>query len=330
MSRTIRIVALLTSGAVLLSFAILVVNQTAGVVELAERLDPALGTVTLWTLVVAYAGLLGVPVVLFLRLPGPLVPPESEDSPAFEPHLKRLRERLASSPHLAGHDLADRPGIEAALRVLDAKADRIVREAASAVFLATAVSQAGRLDGLLVLAAQTRMVWRIAHLYHQRPSLRDVAHLYANVAGTAFVAAELQDIDLSEQVEPILSTSLGALGASLPGFQVAGTILARCVLDGSANAFLTLRVGMISKRYCGAVTVQPKATLRRAATTEAAGHLGGIVSDGGARLSQAIWRASADKVGGAVAGVSGYAKDAGARLVARVRNGRFGEQPEVG
>jgi hypothetical protein len=258
------------------------------------------------------------------------VPPASDDSPAFEPHLKRLRERLASSPHLAGHDLADRRGIEEALRVLDAKADRIVREAASGVFLATAVSQAGRLDGLLVLAAQSRMVWRIAHLYHQRPSPRDLAHLYANVAGTAFVAAELQEIDLSEQVEPILSSSLGALGASLPGFQVAGTILARCVLDGSANAFLTLRVGMIAKRYCGAVVVQPKATLRRAATTEAAGHLGAIVSDGGARLSKAMWRASADKVGGAVAGVSGYAKDAGAKLMARMRNGRFGEQPEVG
>ena len=86
------------------------------------------------------------------------------------------------------------------------------------------------------------------------------------------------------------------------------------MLDGSANAFLTLRVGMIAKRYCGAVVVQPKATLRRAATTEAAGHLGAIVSDGGARLSKAIWRASADKVGGAVSGVSGYAKDAGTKL----------------
>jgi len=53
-------------------------------------------------------------------------------------------------------------------------------------------------------------------------------------------------------------------------------------------------------------------------------------SHGGARLTKAMWRASADRVGGAVSGVSGYAKDAGARLVARVRNGRFGEQPEVG
>src|SRR6188508_761207 len=126
MSRTIRIVALFGSGAVLLSFAVLVINQTAGVVQLADRLDPALGTVTLWTLVVAYTGLLGVPAVLFLRLPSPLVPPESDESPAFEPHLKRLCERLASSPHLTGHDLADRRGIEEALRVLDAKADRIV------------------------------------------------------------------------------------------------------------------------------------------------------------------------------------------------------------
>jgi hypothetical protein len=330
MSRTIRTVVLLASGAVLLSFGILVVNQTAQVVQLVEKIDPTLGSITLWTLVIAYAGLLGVPVVLFIRLPSPLLPPESEDCPAFETHLKRLGERLASSPHLTGHVLCDRPGIEAALRVLDGKADQIVRETASSVFLATAVSQSGRLDGLLVLAAQSRMVWQLAHLYHQRPTLRDLTHLYANVAGTAFVAGELQDLDLGEQVEPVLSAAIGALGASLPGFQVAGSILANCVLSGSANAFLTLRVGLIAKRYCGALVIEPKASLRRAATTEAAGHLGAIVADGSARLTKAIWRASADKFGGAVSGVSGYAKDAGVKLLARVRNGRVQEQPEVG
>ena len=61
----------------------------------------------------------------------------------------------------------------------------------------------------------------------------------------------MQEIDLGEQVEPILSSAVGALGASVPGFQVAGTILANCVLSGSANAFLTLRVAMIARRYCG-------------------------------------------------------------------------------
>lgn len=330
MSKTLRVVALFGSGTVLLSFAVLVVNQTAQVVQLATALHPYLGTVTLWTLVTTYVTLVGVPVVLVVRLPSPLVPPERGEGPEFEAHLKRLGGRLSASPHLAGHDLSDRKGIEEALRVLDEAATRIVRETASGVFLATAVSQSGRLDALFVLAAQARMVWKVAHVYHQRPAARDILHLYASVAGTAFVAGELQDVDLGGQVEPVLSSVVGALGASLPGLHVAGTVLTNCVLSGSANAFLTLRVGMIARRHCGALVVVKQSSLRRAATAEAAGHLGSIVAEGSARVSKAVWRASVDRVGGAVSGVSGYAKDAGGRLMARVRNGRVAGHPEVG
>lgn len=328
MSKTIRTLTLLVSGFVLVSFGVLVVNQTAQVVQLAGAVHPSLGTVTLWTLVCVYTGLVGVPVVMFIRLPGPLVPPHDETGPEFDEHLKKLRARLAFSPHLAGRDLSDRVGVEESLDVLAAQANEIVRETAATVFVATAVSQSGRLDGLLVLTAQSRMVWKIAKLYNQRPSAREMARLYANVAGTAFVAGELQDLDLGDQVEPVLSSALGALGASVPGFQVAGAILANCVLSGSANAFLTLRVGMITKRYCSALVVVPKSSIRRAATSEAAGLLGAIVAEGTKSLSKAIWRASADKVGGAMSGISTFARDTGAKLVAKMRPRREREQPE--
>jgi hypothetical protein len=330
MNRTIRNIVLLGSGAILLSFAVLVVNQTAQVVQLASTVHPRLGTVTLWTLVTTYAALIGVPVILILRLPSPLTPPEKVDSPEFETHLKRLGERLSTSPHLRGHDLKDRRGIEEGLAVLAARSDEIIRQTASGVFISTAVSQSGRLDGLLVLMAQSQMVWRVAHVYSQRPTAKDMLHLYANVAGTSFLAGELQNLDLGDQVEPILSAALGALGASVPGFQVAGSILANCVLDGSANAFLTLRVGMIAKRHCGALILEQRATLRSAATAEAAQHLGGIVADGSARISKAIWRASVGKVNGAITGATGKAMDAGSKLLAKVRGGRLHEQPEPG
>jgi hypothetical protein len=332
MNRTIRVAALFGSGTVLLSFVVLVVNQTAQVVQLTTAISPTLGTVTLWTLLGTYAALIGAPVVMIARLPRPLTPPENAEGPDFETHLKRLGERLATSPHLKGTDLSlsRREGIEEALRVLAARTDEIVRQTAASVFISTAVSQSGRLDGLIVMAAQSRMVWRVAHVYYQRPTVRDMIHLYANVAGTAFIASELQEIDLGEQVEPVLGAALSALGAGLPGLQVAGSLLASCVLDGSANAFLTLRVGMIAKRHCGALVVQRKAEVRRAATSEAAQYLGGIVADGSARISKALWRASVDKVGDAVSGFSGKAKDAGAKFLARVRNNRPREQPEMG
>ena len=326
MNRTIRQVALLVSGAVVLSFLVLVVNQTAQVVQLAGTIHPRLAPITLFALLSAYAALAGVPLMMMLRLPRPLVPPKNEDSPEFDAHLKRLSTRLEKSPHLSGKDLSSRQGIEEGLEILAGKADRIVRDTAATVFVTTAVSQNGRLDGLLVLAAQSRMVWRIARLYNQRPNPREIVHLYANVAGTVFLAGELQDLDMGEQVEPVLSSAISALGVSLPGFQVAGAILANCVLNGSTNAFLTLRVGMIAKRYCGALVLERKATLRRAATTEAAQYLGGIVSEGTARISKAILRATADKVGDALSG----AKKKGARLLEKVRAYRLREEPELG
>jgi uncharacterized protein (DUF697 family) len=326
MSRTLRYLVWLVGGGAVLSVGVVVVNQSAQFVQLASTIHPGLGTATAWTLVAIYTAALGVPLVLFIRLPTALVPPSSADSPEFASHLKMLGQRLTTSPHLAGRDLSDRSRVEEALAELGDRADLIVREAATTVFLATAVSQGGRLDSLLVLATQSRMVWRIAHLYGQRPSPRELARLYANVAGTVFLAGELNDLDLGDQVEPILTSAIGSLGASVPGFQVAGTILANCVLSGSANAFLTLRVGMVAKRSCGATVLEPKAALRRAATLEASKHLGKIVSEGTAKLTSAIWKASVTKVGDVMNGASDYAKDAGSKLLAKVRSRRFGEQ----
>lgn len=329
MNRSLRRFALFASGTVLLSFVVLVVNQTAQVVQLATTVDPTLGKVTLFGLLATYAGLIGVPVVMIARLPAPLRAPRTDAGPEFEAHLKKLGARIGTSPHVVGCDLSRRDGIEEALGRLSRQSDLIVREAATSVFLATAVSQSGRLDALLVLLAQSRMVWKLAHLYNQRPGLRDMTTLYANVAGTAFLAGEVQDLDLGEQVEPIVGAAIGALGANLPGLKGIGSLLAGCVLDGSANAFLTLRVGMIAKRYCAALVVEPKPSVRRAATAEAVQHLSSIVSDGSAKLTRAITSRLVGKMGEAVSGATVKARGAFSRFGSIVRGGSFREQPEM-
>ena len=87
MKRTVKTLLLLGSGLVLLSFGVVVVNQTAQVVALARQAHPVLGTVTLWVLLASYAGLIGVPLVIVVRMPRPLTPPESDSGPEFEAHL---------------------------------------------------------------------------------------------------------------------------------------------------------------------------------------------------------------------------------------------------
>ncbi len=69
MGKTVRNVILLVGGGALLSVGVLVVNQTAQVVQLASTVHPGLGTATLWVLVVVYATAAGVPLVLFVRPP---------------------------------------------------------------------------------------------------------------------------------------------------------------------------------------------------------------------------------------------------------------------
>src|SRR5262249_546325 len=133
MNKTLGKLALLGSGLVVLSFVVVVVNQTAGVVQLARGVHPALGTATLWGLLIAYGGVSGVPIVMVLRMPKPLVPPESESSPEFAEHLKRLGDRLATNPHVQLNAIRaiDRHGVEDALRVLDDDATAIIKQAAT-------------------------------------------------------------------------------------------------------------------------------------------------------------------------------------------------------
>ena len=318
MKRTFKKIALSASILILLLFSVFVINQTSQVVQLAEKVGPSFGNLVFWTLLLVYAVLIFIPVFLFLRLPRSLMPPKSEDSPEFDAYFTLLKKRLASNPQLKGLELSDRQQVDEALAILAEKSDEIIQQTASTVFISTAISQSGRLDAFLVLSAQSRMVWRIARLYYQRPTLRDIIQLYANVAGTAFLASEFEDVDISEQVEPVLSSTLGALVVTIPGVQLAASILVNSVLTGAANAFLTLRVGIIVRRYCGSLVISEKRALRRAASAEAAKLLGSIVRQGTAKLSKALWKASKGKAGNVLSSMKGYAKGAGSSLLTKV------------
>jgi hypothetical protein len=318
MNKTLKTIVLFASASIVFFFVLFVISQTAQVIQLADRVNPSFGNFVFWALLLVYAILIFIPVFLFLSLPKSLKLPKSDDAPEFNVYLAALKKRLASNSNLKGLELSSRQHVEEALSVLGKKSDEIIQQTASTVFISTAISQSGRLDAFLVLSAQSRMVWRIARLYYQRPTLRDLIQLYANVAGTAFLASEFEDIDITEQVEPVLSSTLGALAVAIPGVQLAASILVNSVLTGTANAFLTLRVGIIARRYCGSLVIAEKRTLRRAASAEAAKLLGSIVRQGTTKLSKALWKVSKGKVGGLFSGMKEYAKEAGSSLLAKV------------
>ena len=303
---------LFVSLLVLLCSTIFIINQTAQIVGLANTISPALARVVLVFLLIVYAILILVPIVLFVRMPKPINPPVDEGSPEYQIYLRRLGARLAANhPNLASAGaLKDRASIESVLKILDVKADAIVKRAASTRFVTTAVSQNGRLDAIMVLAQQTRLIWQVAHIYNQRPALRDFVRLYANVGATVFAASELEDLNVSAQVEPIIKAAFGSVAASLvPGISSVTSIVMHSVLVGTANAFLTLRVGIICQSYCRSITAVDSRSVRRSSTVAAASMLGSIVSASAGNVIKAIAgaarKAGESTIGSAAAGIIG-------------------------
>ena len=302
-----------------IGFATTIVNQTLQLAEFAGRIHPTLETAVFWGLIGMYVACLSVPVWLYIRLPGALRPPETDEGPEFERHLQRLKKRLADNPATADRPLESRQEIEEAIASLDRRVDELMSRSASRVFLTTAISQSGALDSLVVLAAQLSLVWDVAHVYNQRPSLREMGPLYANVLGTAFVAGQIEEIDLHEHLQPVLSSVLGSAASAVPGLQAVSTVFLAAVISGTANAFLTLRVGIIAREYSRAVTRPKRTALRRSAAAGAAVLLGSITVGGVSKLSKAVVKASGQRVGGAVSSFGEKVKEAGAALVDRLR-----------
>ncbi|MCB2224175.1 MAG: YcjF family protein [Actinobacteria bacterium] len=300
--RGARRLALLGAVLVLVVFTVFVVNQVAQVVDLADRTSPVLGDIVLWALVAVLAALVLAPLVLYLRLPAPLRPPATDEGPEFEEHLAALRKRLARNPHVDGSPQT-RAEIEEALATLAGLADAAARAEAGRVFLSTAISQSGRLDTFVVLGANLRLVYRIARIYLQRPTLRDMTYLYGNVAATAFVAGEIDDLDISEQMEPIIASTFGGMAGMVPGLGVAANVLTASVLSGATNAYLALRIGHIARRYCGSLVIADRRGIRRSASAAAAGSLAQIVASGSGRLVKAMGKATASRATGAVSGL---------------------------
>jgi len=266
----------------------------------AQAVHPALGIAVLAVLAAGFVLLFVVPVVQVVRLPGTLTRPAGASGPQWDRFVRRYARRLernalVRSEHTDHATLRkaltenqDPAVLEAevdrAIAFLDGKAREIIGRHAAAVFASTAVSQSGRLDSLIVISAQLRMVREIASLYYQRPRPRELWGLYANVGAAAFVAGELQDSE-------VLAVLGAPVTAGISGFiPLSGTdplvsLLVNSLLDGSANAFLTLRIGALAKRYCGLRLEGDRRAVARSASMEAAGLLAGVVSQGASRIA---------------------------------------------
>lgn len=285
----LRKIVLVLLAISVVSILSLIVAGATSLISLADRLHPVAGTVVFWGLCLAAGFLTLYCIIAYAQLPPALVPPKETSGPKHEAYLQALRSRLANNPRTRELPLETDLDVEAAIAHLSKEADLVVRRTASTVFLSTALMQNGRLDGLIVLFTQIQMVARIARIYVQRPSPRELVRLYANVGGTAFVASGLESLDLGEMVAPLAVSVVPALKSGIPGLSGISALLVKCVSTGAANAFLTLRVGEVARRYCELTSSHSAEAIRRSATAAAVQHLGRIVRENGALVVRKIW-----------------------------------------
>lgn len=291
-SRTGRWLAF-AAGVVALCIGSIIIAGLTSLVSLADRIHPVAGQAVFWFACAAIVFMALYAAIAYVRMPPAIVAP-ALGSPEYSNYLAALRSRLRANPLLAGKSVETAAELDAALSQLSAEADTVVRNTASTVFLSTALMQNGRLDGLIVLFTQARMIWRIARIYVQRPSPREMVRLYGNVAATAFVASGLESLDISDMLAP-LTTSIGLSFGSIPGLSGLSHLLVRCVSTGAANAFLTLRVGEVARRYCEITSKPSPDLIRRSATAAAVDHLGRIVRENGTLLLTKIWESGVAK-----------------------------------
>ena len=292
----------------------LIVAGAASLISLADRIHPVAGTIVFWSICLAAGFFALYCVIAYARLPAALIPPEETSGSKHEAYLQALCARLATNPRTRDLPLTTPEEIEAAVRQLSNEADKVVRRTASTVFLSTALMQNGRLDGLVVLFTQIQMVNRVARIYVQRPSPRELMRLYANVAGTALIASGLESLDLGEMIAPLATSVVPAIKGGIPGLSGISALLVRSISNGAANAFLTLRVGEVARRYCALTSRCSRDAIRKSATAAAVHHLGRIVRENGALVVRKIWEAARDSGVSKVEDIAGATRDLFTRI----------------
>lgn len=119
--------------------------------------------------------------------------------------------------------------------------NKIILNNAKTVLLSTTISQNGKFDMYTVLAVNVKMIKEIVLKCGFRPSYPKLGKLSFKVVTTALVAENLEGLDFSD----IFPQSTNNVLAEIPFIKP----IASSFVGGISNALLTIRIGLITRRY---------------------------------------------------------------------------------
>ena len=268
-----------------IAFCLFLINQISGLYLLIDSFNPTAAIIVLASVSIVSISLIVYPLLIFWRMPPPLIPPKN--SSEISQYQNRLVQRLASNTILRqkNYVVKSPSDLAEAMKILDREAAKTIKETATVIFLTTSISQNGKLDAFTVLGAQLRMTWKISKIYYQRPTLKEIGRLYSFVGASSFLAYELEDLDITRQIEPVATALFkNASGRSVPLIGPAATLIMDSLLEGSTNAFLSLRVGILTRKYCSTLGVLDRKQTKKDTLKEAAKELRIVSVDASAKV----------------------------------------------
>ena len=119
--------------------------------------------------------------------------------------------------------------------------NKIIIRNAKTVLLSTAISQNGRFDMLTVLGTNLKMIKEIVQSCGFRPSYAKLGKLSLNVISTSLIAEGLEGLDFNDIFPNTTSNFLNEIPLVKP--------VVSSILQGISNALLTIRIGIVTRRY---------------------------------------------------------------------------------
>jgi len=184
-------------------------------------------------------------ILLMPSFPGPKLRAAEETAQRARAQEERiLRRRLKLLGPVVGEEIptdldALRSHYENRLPGVRAEAEGVRRKRVREVFYATALSQNGFVDALVILASALRLSREIFSLYGGRPGPRDLWNIGKHVYFSILVGG-------SEISEYIIEELVNTFARGLPFVDKAAGSLA----DGAVNGMLLIRVSLITEKYC--------------------------------------------------------------------------------
>lgn len=119
--------------------------------------------------------------------------------------------------------------------------NKIIISRAKTVMISTAISQNAHIDMFTVYAVNLNLIKTLVEKCGFRPSYKNLSKLSVKVLGTALIADGLQSLSLDDVLP---NSAMGVLN-NIPLIKP----VLSSVMQGVANALLTIRVGVVTRKY---------------------------------------------------------------------------------